>query len=309
MDIGINYITNRENNTYDSLYKVLVKNNFINTLKFPGKYCSFNEMDNYFNFIKETEVKIDLHGLPGIIPAIHSINFMKNINWQEISSRIPKISRISTHMGLENKDRLENYTLNEMKNNFKKNIDNLKQRFKNKLGYDIQVGIENIPGGFDFDPITLSPEFIDKVWEEADFGVFDITHAKLSALDLNISFKEYINKIKNKDKVKIIHISGNIDNTNTYPQKKDKHVLIHTEEIKDIIETIKKFKNVDSVISEYAYKTKYTYEKELLIEAITLNVLINTMNIEKVKDTLEYLEKELQEDGRNAQKIINTLEK
>lgn len=304
MDIGINYITSKENNNYDNLYKVLIENKYINTLKFPGKYCNFNEMENFFNIIKETGAKIDLHGLPGIVPAIHSTNFMKNVDWQEIASRMKKVTRISTHMGLENKDRLKNYTSSEVKDTLKKNIDNLKDKFKQILGYDIQVGIENIPGGFDFDPITLSPEFIDSVWSETDFGVFDITHAKLSALDLNMSFDEYIDKIRNKHKVKIIHISGNTDDTNTYPQKKDKHILMHIDETKDIIETIKKFKNVELIISEYAYNTKYTYEKELLIEAIALNVLVRTMNVQKVQYILKFLEEELQEDGKNAQKII-----
>ena len=36
MDIGINYLDKE----FDKVYGILIENKFINTLKFPGKYCT-----------------------------------------------------------------------------------------------------------------------------------------------------------------------------------------------------------------------------------------------------------------------------
>ena len=42
MDIGINYLDKE----FDKVYGILIENKFINTLKFPGKYCTLEELEN-----------------------------------------------------------------------------------------------------------------------------------------------------------------------------------------------------------------------------------------------------------------------
>lgn len=313
IDVGINYITELENqiNKYDDIYKFLIDNKFINTLKFPGKYCNYDSLEAFFNITKNENIKVDLHGLPNMIPAIHSENFIKNVSWKKIKEKIfetRSINRMSTHIGLENKDRLNNYEVYRLESNIRINMENLKEQMKKNLDCNIKIGAENIPGAFEFDIKTLTPDFISDSWQKVDFGVFDIAHAKLAAKQLNISYEDYIKEIKFKEKVKILHISGNIDEIKKYSQKPDKHVLIHRSEIKDIIKTIQIFNNIDLIISEYGYNTKYTYEKELIIESIILFTILKTMDEILVKKILDFLEQNLKNDVSNIQQIMNSKE-
>lgn len=296
MDLGINYITDKNipENKYDEVYKILIQNNIINTLKFPGKYCDYRTLEYFMKIIKETGAKIDLHGLPGMIPAIHSNNFIKNVEWEKVKDNLINCERISSHIGEEN-----NQTLRfNQKEIFEKNISELRNRLK------MEVGLENIPGGFNFDSYTLKPEFITNCWKEADFGVFDISHAKLAAKELNITYENYLTKIGNKDKVKILHISGNIDIKGKFHNKPDKHLLIKEQEIKDIINLLNEFKNVDLVISEYAYNSEYSYEKEIIIETIMLKTIIETKNEKESIKKLQFLQKNLKEDISNIEEIL-----
>lgn len=290
MDIGINYISDIN----DEVYRYLIKKGYINTLKFPGKFCNYDELKRFIDFSNEMGVKKDIHGLPDMVPASHSTKFIENVKWSSIKNILPICSRISTHMGLENKEKISNYK----ENTFEENIAKLKSQIK------CDVGIENIPGGFEFDKETITPTFISDVWKKADFGVFDISHAKLAAKDLNISYDEYLEKIENKDKVRILHISGNIDKTNKYQNKPDKHILISNQEIKYVLQAIKEFSNLDLIVSEYAYNTKYTYEKEIIIEAIVLWTIINTCNAEMADNVLKRLEQDLKDDISNIEELI-----
>ena len=157
---------------------------------------------------------------------------------------------------------------------------------------------------FSFDKRTLTPEFLTKAWEKADFGVFDIAHAKLAAKDLGMSYEMYLKKIKYKEKVKILHVSGNIANNGERKLQPDKHVMLNYQEIEDIINLLYEFPNTDLIISEYAFNSKYTYEKELMIEAIVLVSIVKNRNIEKAKRLLEMLENELNEDVSNIEELM-----
>ena len=139
---------------------------------------------------------------------------------------------------------------------------------------------------------------------KADFGVYDISHAKLSAKDLGISYEEYVERLGNKEKVKILHVSGNIDDTGKYEYKPDKHVLINEKEISDVIKLFEQFKNVDLVVSEYAYNTKYSYEKEIVIEVMILNEIIKTKNEQEIRNKLKFLQENLENNLSNLEEII-----
>lgn len=313
IDIGINYLTEIEmpQNRYDKIYKILVENRYINTIKFPGKCCNYEELKMVLNFAKFMNIKLDIHGFPNIVPAINSKNYLKNVDWNKLSELIREykyIKRISTHIGLENKDRLNKYTEKELEKDLNYNIEKMKNEMKNILNKEIEIGVENIPGGFDFDKETMTPNYISENWKKFDFGVFDISHAKLSAKQLNMSYDEYLKELKYKEKVKILHVSGNIDETNKYENKPDKHVLIHHTEIKDIIKTIQEFTNLDLIVSEYAYNTKYSYEKELIIESIVLFTIVKTKDYNLSKCVLEFLEKYLKEDISNIEQIIGSID-
>lgn len=296
MDIGINYITelNMPQNRYDEIYKILIKKGYINTLKFPGKYCDYNSMEHFFYIINETGAKEDIHGIPGMVPAIHSKKCTQNIEWEKIIPQLRNARRISTHLGIENKDVLENYE----EGTFEANLKQIKEKL------NCEIGIENIPGGFSFDKRTLTPEFITQTWQNADFGVFDISHAKLAARDIGITYKEFLENIKHKENVKILHISGNTNEAGERQNAPDKHVLINQQEIEDIIQLLYEFPNTDLIISEYAFNSRYSYEKEIVIESILLNKIVNKKDVQESKYVLEYLEKNLKDDVSNLEQLL-----
>ncbi len=294
IDIGINYLKENENqNSYDSTYKYLIEKGYINTLKFPGKHCTYNLLEEFLNFSEKMKCKVDIHGIPNMLPAIHSKKCLENVDFDTLKKVINnRVNRISTHIGLENGERLNEYNLNSINEILKQNVEKIKNELREQK---IEIGLENIPGEFHFDKLTFTPEFISASWENVDFGVFDITHAKLASEELNMTYEEYLKQIKHKEKVKILHVSGNKDTIGKYQTKLDKHVLIHSSEIGDIIETIKEFPNLDLIVSEYAYNTKYSYEKEITIEAITLYTIVTTMNEEKVITKMKDLEKSIKD--------------
>ena len=103
IDIGINYLTDLDgnNNKYDNIYKFLINENIINTIKFPGKYCDYENLDMFISFAKQTNTKIDLHGLPGMFPCMSSKKLLESINWDVLKEKLRSsggIYRISTHM-------------------------------------------------------------------------------------------------------------------------------------------------------------------------------------------------------------------
>jgi hypothetical protein len=308
VDIGINFIDGNE-----KCYEILKKYKFINTIKFPGRICDYENLTNFLKLAKRLELKVDLHGLPGMLPAFNCMNdeFLSNVDVNkliEIFEEYQDISRFSTHIGIKHKDSLDNYTSSEVDIKWKENYDSLKNILKNIFNKDVEIGLENIPGGFMYDERTLTPEYVSQNWEKADFGVFDVCHAKLASKDLKTDYSQYIESLEFKDKVKIIHVSGNTDYNDRYTNKPDKHVLINDNEIEDIICAIDLFKNVDLIVSEYSFDSIYSEAKEIIIEAIVLNKIITTKDVRAVKQTMKYLRENLKDDITNIEEIIDKIQ-
>ena len=93
MDIGINYLDKE----FDKVYGILIENKFINTLKFPGKYCTLEELENCIDICKRYNIKIDIHGLPKMVSAVSSNSFIKDVQWEEISKIIKRYNKV-THI-------------------------------------------------------------------------------------------------------------------------------------------------------------------------------------------------------------------
>ena len=304
--IGCNYIVDpRGKNIYDDLYEYLIKNNYIEILKFPGKLCNYPEFEHCLNLARKTNIQIDLHGLPNMEPQTHSKNMLKNIEWNKLPKDLFDLiykKRISTHIGVEKGDDID-FSKAILINNIKQ----IKEIFKKIYDKTIEFGGENQSGGYNIPLNEISPETISNTWSILDFGVFDISHAKLDAIDLNITYKNYLNNLFNKNKVKILHISGNVDVTGKYKDRIDKHLLIDKSEIKDIINTIEQFPNLDLVITEFAFNSKYTFRKELIIEICTLNKIVRTLNEDESIITYDFLSNNLKEDLSNFRDIINKI--
>lgn len=302
INIGCNYILEGNNNKYDELYSYLIKKELINVLKFPGKLCSYEELNYCINLAKETKVKIDLHGLPNMEPKTNSEHMLEKVKWSNLTNDLIKNmykNRISTHIGSE-----KDVTMEEANDILLNNIRLIKEKFWEKYSTKIEFGGENQCGGYGLARDIISPETISNIWGILDFGVFDISHAKLASKDLGITYEDYINKLANKKKVKILHISGNIDKENRYKDRLDKHFIMDESEIPDIIKTIKEFPNLDLIDTEYAFNSRYSFEKELVIEIITLNKIISTLDAKESTRIYRHISKNLQNDISNINKII-----
>lgn len=305
IDIGINYLAGN-----DECYRVLKEHNIINTLKFPGRVCDYSHMEACLKLAKELNLKIDLHGLPGMTPAFScmSDNFVKNVDWEKLKEVFKindDINRISTHIGLEHADSFDKYLEKDVNEKWKKNYCDLQKGLEYALGKKVEVGLENIPGGFKYDIKSLTPEYISENWKLADFGVYDISHAKLASNALKIDFEEYINKLTYLDKVKIYHVSGNNDKVGVYVSKPDKHVLISEEEIDDVVTCKKMFPNLDLIVSEYSFESKYSIGKELAIEATILNAIAKNEETKKIIEKLRFMEENLLDDISNLNQILS----
>ena len=178
MKIGANYLTEKRNeqtvSTFDKVYEILIKKGYLDVLKYPGKYCDYSSLNSLLDLARKTDCEIDMHGLPGMIPATHDKNMMNNIKWEELSDLLWKnqsFKRYSTHIGLDSIDQVLNYEKEEFETNFKTNFEKFKQKLKEMTGREIQFGGENQPGGFGIDKNTLTPEFISSIWSKMDFVV------------------------------------------------------------------------------------------------------------------------------------------
>ena len=58
------------------------------------------------------------------------------------------------------------------------------------------------------------------------------------------------------------------------------------------------------MVSEYAYNTKYSYEKEIVIEVMILNEIIKTKNEQEVRNKLKFLQENLENNLSNLEEII-----
>ena len=307
IDIGINYLAG-----IDECYKILKKHNIINTIKFPGRVCDYEHMEACLRLAKELNLKVDLHGLPGMTPAFScmSDNFVSKVDWEKLKEVFKinnDISRISTHIGLEHADSFSNYSNEDVEKKWRKNYNDLQKGLEYALGKKVEIGLENIPGGFKFDTKSLTSEYISENWKLADFGVYDVSHAKLAAKTLKIDFNEYMTKLTNLDKVKIYHVSGNNDKVGLYDNKPDKHVLLSEEEIEDVIKCKNMIPNLDLIVSEYAFESRYSVAKEVAIESIILYLIARDEELGKIKQKLRFIEENLLDDISNLEKIISKI--
>lgn len=313
MKVGANFLTEKVEGKiqakYNAIYQTLIQYGYLDTLKYPGKFCDTASLLLFLDFASQTHCGVDIHGLPGMLPATHDRRLIRNVGWDDLPTQLwdnPGFTRISTHIGLDNVNPVSDYTEEEFEQNLQENIREMKEHLQEKTKREILFGGENQPGGYGIDLLTLTPEFISEIWAKMDFGVLDISHAKNAAKDLGITYPEYLARLTNRERVKILHISGNVDQTGNDTDKPDKHILTDVSELADIQKTIETFPQLDLVLTEYVYSSKYACEKEIVIEIVTLATLVKTGDIEKGKGVLTMLEQELAEDASN---LIVVLEK
>ena len=164
--------------------------------------------------------------------------------------------------------------------NFNNNLASLRTLFPNIL-----LGGENVFAYLDEEgkprymtKQSCDPEFINWMWQQVDFGVFDTIHAKIGCRDNGMDYWEYMKHL-DPSKVKLIHVSGgkvNLDVESAldchYHQPCSKEDLLELREVLDY------FKNATMVVSEIAASEGVNGEKVPLTFEDYHNEAINLSN-------------------------------
>ena len=137
-------------------------------------------------------------------------------------------------------------SIQEMKNNASENI----KIIKNIFGDQINISVENNNGYKTeaYDYIT-DPNFISSIVNDNDINfLFDISHAKITAINTDVDYDVYLSKLP-MNRVNQIHISK--EAFKLTGEVFDAHELPSEEETKEIIKFIKKQKTLKYITVEY----------------------------------------------------------
>lgn len=239
---GINYI---------SSMPISEIRNAIEVLKFPGVRCNQEELQQFLTELP-SEIQADIHGLINFKPLWNATNITAQANNSSNKWLMQKVraKHFSTHIGQFEGD-------GDPIDNFQENLYSMRKLFPEiRLGGENVFSLVNKQGKPNYLTLeTTSPQFINFVWEQLDFAVFDIAHAKIAARDHATSFKEYV-KALNPEKVEIIHISGGVNQmgfNSDNPNEVDLHIPCTHQDFIELQEVMEIFSNVKMVVSELAY--------------------------------------------------------
>ncbi len=142
-------------------------------------------------------------------------------------------------------------SIGELKHNAQVNIKKIKEIF----GKNISISVENnnYYKTEAYDYIT-DPDFISSIVYDNDINfLFDISHARISAINSGVDFYEYLSKLP-LNRVNQIHVSK--EEIDSDGEVFDAHELPSDEETKEIIKFIKKYNTVEYITIEY-YKDPF----------------------------------------------------
>ncbi len=137
-------------------------------------------------------------------------------------------------------------SVEELKHNAQVNISRIKEIF----GENISISVENnnYYKTEAYDYIT-DPDFIYSIVYDNDINfLFDISHAKISAINSDVDYDEYLSKLPLK-RVNQIHISK--EDFNSKGEVFDAHELPSDEETEEIIKFVKKYNTLKYITVEY----------------------------------------------------------
>lgn len=137
-------------------------------------------------------------------------------------------------------------SIKKMKTNAAKNIKQIKNIFGNKI--DLSVENNNAYKTEAYDYVT-DPDFISSIVYDNDINfLFDISHAKITAINTRVNYDVYLSKLP-LNRINQIHISK--EGFNSTGEVFDAHELPSEEETIDIIKFIKKYKTLKYITVEY----------------------------------------------------------
>ena len=142
-------------------------------------------------------------------------------------------------------------SVQEMKNNASENI----KKIKNIFGDQIHFSVENNNGykteAYDY---VTDPDFIRSIVNDNDINfLFDISHAKITAINTGVNYDVYLSKLP-LNRINQIHISK--EGFNLTGEVFDAHELPSDAETKEILEFIQKYNTMKYITVEY-YKDPF----------------------------------------------------
>lgn len=190
------------------------------------------------------------------LQVIHKLS-MKDFNYlKKIKSKKKDLKLISFHLASCYEDPLIKkgvfypqgikLSVQEMKNNAFENI----KKIKNIFGDQINFSVENNNGYKTeaYDYIT-DPDFISSIVNDNDINfLFDISHAKITAINTGIDYDVYLSKLP-LNRINQIHISK--EEFNSIGEVFDAHNLPSYNETKEILEFVNKYDTMKYVTVEY----------------------------------------------------------
>lgn len=143
-----------------------------------------------------------IHGIPVRTASVD----LKSYDFDFLNRYLEKYG--CPHFGIHFRANLNDFTENLSESEMKKRVECDLEYFKEKIYSPLLI--ENMPSYATIANLA-DPSYLKEVCDKLDIGLLlDISHAKITAHNMGISFKEYID-ILPLDRVKEIHANGTYD--------------------------------------------------------------------------------------------------
>ena len=137
-------------------------------------------------------------------------------------------------------------SIKEMKNNATENIKQIKNIFGNKIHVSVENNNAYKTEAYDY---VTDPDFIRSIVNDNDINfLFDISHAKITAINTSVDYDLYLSKLP-LNRINQIHISK--EGFNSTGEVFDAHELPSYTETKEILEFVKKYYTLKYITVEY----------------------------------------------------------
>ena len=288
------------------IYKILIDNNILDGLKFPGNSSDSISNQKLVSLVKELGCSVDNHGWNGISGKLHDPNLFSSdleLN-QALTDYLSLKGADSVYTGhLGTQKPLSESELNSILINNIKAIRNFIRQVNPNA--EVKIYGEGLFPSY-CTPLTTSAEFLNKcasLDNALDGLVLDLCHSVIAAAyiylkkDPSYSFNRFLDEL-DCDKVGIIHLSGGYISPSSCGSFKnddiiDPHTPCHLDDYKRLLSTLERCHNVFRVSNEIAFvcldRSIDVSVKVYIIEALLTRIAVETRNIAVLRDAQDYL--------------------
>ncbi len=290
------------------IYKLLIDNNILDGLKFPGTGVDPISSQRVVNVIKELGCTIDNHGFRGITGKLHdsrffSDDFVLNKMLKDYL-QLPGAGDVySGHLGIPESRNLSEKELNEI---LKKNIIAIRNFIKLfNPTTNVKVYGEGVfPVCCSLE--TTRPEFLNQcasIEGGVDGLVLDLCHSLITTAyickneDSTYNFNRFLDDLR-CDKVGIVHLSGGYKTPNKCGNFKnddimDPHMPCNLDDYSRLFSTLERCNNIFRLSNEIAYvcldRNIDVSVKVYITEALLTRIAVETRDMKALSDARDYL--------------------